>query len=241
MSQVKTAIVDPNTLTRNPWNTNIQSPENQDKLRESIKRFGMFRPLVVRELGEELQILGGEHRWELAIEMGIQVPIINVGPIEDKMAKEISIADNARYGTDDTLAFAELLKELGTSEELQIFLPYTETDFADLFSSTDISLEDLGIEENFDREEANEQPEEPIVREPKTHTIMRMRVSLQDAQRVTALVAKTQKLHDFTASDELTNTGDAIVHLLLGQDVVTAEVPPFNVDDINALLEEATS
>lgn len=227
-------FVDADELRPSTWNTNIVTPENEAKLEASIKRFGFFRPLVVREIGEELEIIGGEHRWEYAKKHGLKVPVMNLGPISDQEAKEISIADNSRYGIDDTLAFAELLKELGDTGTLQEFLPYTETDFADIFSSVDIALDDLDIEENFEKDEEDTSVE-PAAKAPKTHTIMRFKIPLRDAERITALIASTQKQHGLTDADELTNAGDALVQLLLDQSTDAEAITLEDLDGIEDL------
>ena len=111
MTYPKPMMLDPVDLEPNPWNTNIVTPENERKLEASIKRLGFFRPVIVREIAKSpnsetgYQILGGEHRAETAVRLGInQIPVINLGPIDDLQAKEIGIADNARYGVDDTIA-----------------------------------------------------------------------------------------------------------------------------------------
>ena len=98
--------VETSRLRPNPWNTNAVSPENEEKLRRSIERFGVFKPIICRELpGGTLEILGGEHRWQTAREMGLDtVPVVNLGAVSDERAKEIGLVDNGRYGEDDTLA-----------------------------------------------------------------------------------------------------------------------------------------
>lgn len=239
MSQAKFAVVDPTELVPNPWNTNVMTPENEAKLEASLDRFGFFRPVVVRDMPDGTkQIIGGEHRWEISKKKGIQVAIMNLGTITDKEAKEISVADNARYGVDDTLAFAEFLKEMDSAADLQTFLPYTETDFADIFSSSNIALDDLDIEENFDKD-AEKDEEVPAAKAPKTHTIMRYKVTLGDAERLTALIAQTQKHHGLTGSDDLTNAGDALVQLLLGAQLIPAgtagQGADFSLEDIDEL------
>ncbi|MBA8881706.1 ParB/RepB/Spo0J family partition protein [Phyllobacterium myrsinacearum] len=228
MSQPKTELLDPNTLQKNPWNTNITTPENDAKLEESIKKFGFIRPILVREVEEGLQILGGEHRWEIAKKLGIDVLILNLGALDDPTAKQVSILDNTRYGTDDTLAFAELLKELSGYDDLQ-YLPYSDADFEEIFSTTHIALDDLGIEENFDNdEEIDNTPPEP--KAPKTHTVMRFKVPILDAERITAKIAETRRDHDLNSADELTNAGDALVHLLVSRSA------PVDVSDMEEAL-----
>lgn len=219
MSQPKFLTAKPSELFANEWNSNIVSPENDRKLEESIRRNGLFKPIIVREVEQGgrtiFEILGGEHRWRAGINIGLtEVPIVNLGLIDDRRAKEISILDNARYGDDDALSLAEILKEIGTSEELQDFLPYAETDLSNLFSSNSIALDELDIDENFNSI-ADVDPEPKLERVPKTHTVMRFKVSIKDAERLTAAISKTQKEQGFTAEDDLTNAGDALIHLVM--------------------------
>lgn len=234
--------LDPGLLQPNPWNTNIVTPENETKLEESIKRLGFFRPVVVREIANSsfsetaYQILGGEHRAQVAAKIGKPtIPVVNLGPIDDLMAKEIGIADNSRYGMDDQTAFAELIKGMGNAEQLKDFLPYTEHDFADLFTTAEIDLDSLGLDENFEKEAENDsQADEPAQpKAPKTHTIIRYKVTNRDAEDITALIERTMKDNGFTSSDELTNAGDALVHLLLaGKHQVAAQAELDDLDDL---------
>lgn len=204
----------PSQLRKNSWNTNKVTPENERKIRASLKRNGVFKPIIVRETDEGVyEILGGQHRWEQAIELGLdKLPVFNLGRVDDKRAKEISLADNARYGTDDTIELAELLKTLDT-DELQVFLPYGESDINEIFSSN-IALEELELEEDIETKLETPDDLEPVVKPAKTHTIMRFKVPIADAERITALIATTQKEYGFTEADELTNVGDALVHIL---------------------------
>lgn len=219
MREIEFKYVPVGELRKNPWNTNKVSPDNEEKIRESLKRHSMFKPIIVRQVKgvPGYEIIGGEHRWEQAIELGLKtVPVANLGYIDEKQAKEIGVIDNARYGVDDALAFSELLRELGDVEDLQTFLPYGSADLDAIFNASSIALDDLEIDESFMREEEPEEEEvpEPVQKAPKTHTVMRFKVSLGDAERLTALIAKTQKDHGFTTADDLTNAGDALIHLL---------------------------
>lgn len=239
MSQPQLLNLDPERLTPNGWNTNIVSPDNEAKLEESIKRNGLFKPVVVREVNGTLEIIGGEHRWSVAKKLGLpEIPVVNLGPIDDKRAKEISVLDNARYGADDTLSFAELLKGLGDVGELQSFLPFADEDLTTIFSSTDIALDDLEIDGNFEAAAPDAVPEPPAAKAPKTHTQMRFKLPIRDAERLTALIARTMKAQGFTTEDELTNAGDALVHLLVGQFAPEAQTQTFQLDEIDAALAE---
>jgi len=213
-NKIKVEMLDPSTLAPNPWNTNIVSPENQQKLEESVKRFGMFKPIVVREVDGKLQIIGGEHRWDAARALGHpEVPVVNLGRISDKKAKEIGLVDNGRYGADDTLQLAQLLDGLGVqADELSSFMPYSESDFASIFSSVNISLDDLDLPDDV------ENPVTPAVKPPQTHQIMRFKVPVDDVGAITDMIEKTMKEQRFTDEDSLSNAGNALVHLLTQKD-----------------------
>lgn len=204
-------LLPPESLVPNPWNTNVVSPDNEAKLEESIKRFGMFKPVVVRELADgTLQIIGGEHRAGAAQRMGIKaIPVVNLGRIDDHRAKEIGLVDNGRYGADDTLQLAELLEGLGNADELASFMPYSETDLASIFSSVNIALDDLDLD---DAEETA--PSLPKEKPIQTHAVMRFKVPVDDQGWIADLVEKTMKQQKFTEEDSLTNAGDALVYLL---------------------------
>lgn len=216
----KFASVSPHDLRANPWNVNRVTPDNEARIEESLKRHGgFFKPIICRETPAGLEILGGQHRWEIAQRLGYQeVPVYNLGQISDDKAKEISLIDNARYGVDDTLALAELLKEIGSSDDIQAVLPYSDADLTAIFQSSNIDLDDLVLDEPAEKS-AEQAPEEKAAKAPKTHTIMRFKVSLSDAEKITALITQIQKDHGLTASDDLTNAGDALVHLIIGENV----------------------
>lgn len=204
---------DPTLLKNNPWNTNVVSPENELKLRASIERFGMFKPIVVRTLADgSLEILGGQHRNEIATSMGLSdVPIINLGQIDDERAKEIGLVDNGRFGEDDTLALAELLKGMASVDELSTFMPMSDAEFASITAAVSIDLDDLDLPE-----ESDATPTLPATKLAQTHQIMRFKVPVDDVAAVTEAVERTMKLQGFTESDSLTNAGDALVFLLKG-------------------------
>jgi ParB-like chromosome segregation protein Spo0J len=212
--------IDPKRLRANPWNVNIVTPDNEAKIAESLRQLGQFKPVIVRELYDaatktDYEILGGEHRWQIALREGTpEIDVYNVGVVSDEIAKKISIADNARYGADDTLALGKLLDEIGDANDLQAILPFSESDINAIFNSSNIALDELDLPEEFDKSD-DEKPEAPLEKAPKTHTIMRFKVPIGDAERITELIAKVQKHEGFSGSDELTNAGDALVHVLL--------------------------
>lgn len=200
----------PDSLRANPWNTNHVDPENEEKLTASLSRMGWIRPVICRELEDgALQILGGEHRVRAAGRLGWQVPVVNLGRISDQKAKEIGLLDNARYGSDDAIELAELIQELGNTEELTAFLPFTDADIAQIFASVDIALDDLDTDPLDD-----EEPKSSDKKPPKTHTMMRFKVPIEDAESVSEVLTRVMKAQGFTASDSLTNAGDALTYVV---------------------------
>lgn len=198
-------------LKPNPWNTNIVTPENETKIEQSLKRFGMFRPIIVRTLEDgSKQILGGEHRWGVAKKLGYKtIPVIDLGNISEKKAKEIGLVDNGRYGEDDTLALSELLKDLGEAEEFLSFLPYSGDELESIFATSSISLDDLDIPEDDGRTS-----DLPAIKGTQTHQIMRFKIPVEDSEFIQRLVELTMKNQGYTNDDQMTNAGNALVHLL---------------------------
>lgn len=227
MPKAKTASISigeahPGTLLPNPWNSNHLTAEAERQLEESLTRFGLFKPVIVREIEEAgeilLQIIGGEHRAAAADRKGMKsIPIVNLGRIDDATAKEIGLVDNARYGADDAAELSRMLKEMGEISELSTFMPFTDEDAASIFAAGSINLDELKLDDEYDlKDDKTPEIEEP--RAPKTartHTVMRFKVALADAERIAELLARVKKDNGYTASDDLTNAGDALVHALL--------------------------
>jgi hypothetical protein len=138
------------------------------------------------------------------------VPVLNLGAISDKQAKEISLVDNGRYGEDDTLQLAQLLEDIGSAEDLATFMPYTDSDFASIFASTNIALEDLDIED----EAGPAAPSAPAAKAVQTHQIMRFKVPVGDVATITEHIERCMKAQGFNDEDSLSNAGNALVHLL---------------------------
>jgi ParB-like chromosome segregation protein Spo0J len=201
---------DPRALQPNPWNTNAVSPDNEAKIDASIRRLGMFKPIIVRTLTDgSLQILGGAHRRDAAIRLGMdQVPVVNLGTVDDNRAKEIGIVDNGRYGEDDTLALAELLSSLGAPEDLAEFLPFSDADFNSIFASTTIALDELELPDDD-----GAPPAAPAAKPAQTHAVMRFKVPVGDDGMIADAIARVQKQQGFTDEDAMSNAGNALVHI----------------------------
>jgi len=208
--QVEQRSVSVDMLRPNSWNTNQMTPENEAKLDVSVDRFGVYKPIVVRPhpSGEGYEILGGQHRWESARRKGmLEVPIVNVGPVSDTVAKEIGLVDNGRYGEDDTLALSRLLKELG-AEDVGSFLPYTDSELENILAASSIDLDDL------DKLDQTEMPDLSGAGIGATHQVMRFKVPVEDVAWVTSAIERRQREKGFTTEDSMTNAGMAFVDLM---------------------------
>lgn len=213
--------VDPALLKPNPWNPNVVDPINQLKLEASIQKDGIKRPIVVRTLPNgDLEIIGGQHRTMAALALNMSlVPVINRGEISDAQAKKETLIDNFRYGSDDVFKFSELLQdpEIGSAEELLATMPIDEEELAGYFSHLTAENVDVEIDNILEDQEQGEAIDLGTATPARTHQIIRFRVSIEDAAKIGELIKKVRAEQGYTESDDMTNDGDALVHLLLSQ------------------------
>lgn len=201
--------VAPGALSPNPWNTNhITDPADEERLRHSLQELGTFKPILARELEDgSLQIIGGEHRWRAAQQLGHEtVPVLNLGHVDDVRAKKMGLVDNARYGHDDPAGLADLLRELGA--EMDLIMPLSDVDLAAISSSANEALDDL------DSIGRTELPSLEDVKPPPTVQVLRFKVPVEDVGWVSTLIEKAKKQGGYTQEDSLSNAGNALVHML---------------------------
>ncbi|WP_235428265.1 MULTISPECIES: ParB/RepB/Spo0J family partition protein [Xenorhabdus] len=223
-SKTKFLEVETGKLVPNGWNTNSVPLMNMDKLRESLTRLGLFKPIIVREVRDKYEILGGEHRWRAAVELGMPtVMIANLGEISDSTAKQISVIDNERYGEDDADSFTRLL------EEIQTDLSYS---FADLAPVDDIlkdvmptisteaafrELEALSTEmgantemDEFGSELLRERAERAEV---SSHQTMRFKVTTDAAEMIEAVIAAVIRDENIKTGNKMEDAGEALLFI----------------------------
>lgn len=208
----------PGELSPNPWNPNVVDSVQQEKIINSLREKGFFKPVLVREVeGSGLEIIGGEHRVVAAKELGIEVPIVNLGVIEDGEAKLVGQLDNAQYGQDDENLLSKLFQDgdMGDPDLLLSVLPMNES-YLEGFFSNDIgneSLEEMLNDLNSDEGEDNGLNLEQTPTTSNTQ-ILRFKVSNIDGDFVTELINKTRLAEGYKDEDALTNAGDALICLL---------------------------
>lgn len=211
-SEPKYLRVPPGDLKPNPWNSNVLSPDAEAKLEQSLLEFGVYKPVTCRELADgTLQILGGEHTRGAAIRLAIEdIPVINLGRLTDKVAKAIGLVDNGRYGEDDALKLASIIKDLAGMDVTK-FLPITDEDLASLFAvDTNIDLDDLDIS-GEDRPAAT--LPEIAARAAVTHQLFRFNVPVADAPAIEKLLNRVMKKAGYDKETSLNAAGLALVDL----------------------------
>lgn len=111
----------------------------REKLVRAIRTDGFIVPIIVRPetrpeklaQGVKWEIIDGEHRWHVADnELGMpEVPIVNLGPISDSQAKQITVKANTLRGEFDSVQLAtmldDLVKDVGKSAVVEA-LPFTQ-------------------------------------------------------------------------------------------------------------------
>lgn len=204
-------------LVSNPWNPNVVDPINMDKLRTSLSEDGLQKAILIRTLPDgSKQILDGQHRVAAAVSLGwAEVACIDLGEIPDETAKKHTLIGNARYGDDDPLLMANLLSDQSlTAENLLATLPFDEATLTSYFEHSRLDLDALA-------EELNDLPgtgaldlDVPQGKTARTHQILRFKVAVSDAVELADLITRTKHEQGFTASDDLTNAGDALIYLL---------------------------
>lgn len=213
-----TIKINPKDLQFSPWNVNTVSPENMEKLKKSVERNGIFRPIVVRELADGThEVIAGEHTTRVAIELGYgTIDAYNLGPISDLKAKEISIIDNQHFGVEDQFGMGKILQEIQAAGDVMAadFLPFSDQELTRIFRSTNINLETLDLgDEDIDSLIPEYNPEDSVARAPIDHQIMRFKVPLKDAEFVTRVIEGIIKRQGLKQSDSLASAGDALVWL----------------------------
>ena len=212
---MKVVEISVDELTPNAWNSNQVSATNMAKLKKSIEKHGIYKPIIVRELTNgKLEVIGGYHRLQASKELGYtKAPVVNMGKISVKRAKEISLIDNANFGKDDKAKLKDILIDIDMTE-LEKVMP-TTLDLKEIekeLHQNKIALDELENEVLLDDEEKAINLDD--VKE-KTHQIMRFKIEKKDFEKIKRMLDDTCKAEGFTEADALTNYGDAVTHLLL--------------------------
>ena len=152
-------------LEPNPWNPNRMTPEIRRKLKLDLERHGFVAPIVVRKLqGDRYQIINGEHRWQIAKELKYtSVPCVVLDKLDDRRARILTVNLNELGGDPVPSLLAKLLHDLEEQtplSELAAMLPYDEAQIRDTLELLKLPE---GLEEQIEREAAEEEAASPEV------------------------------------------------------------------------------
>lgn len=205
----ETLNLDPAILKRNPWNSNFLTPDREEALDRSVKRLKVFKPLLARYVDGEYQIIGGQHRSESCVRLGLAtVPVFVHYDMDEETARAIGIVDNERYGMDDETALAENLKHM--SKDL---IGVT------LFDETYVNhLEKLVPEDtNIDFDLGNDPeapPSEPTSSKAPQHVSLRVKLGHEQSDFVNGLISRVVAELDLDDDEKQEiNAGVALHHI----------------------------
>jgi ParB family chromosome partitioning protein len=91
------------------------SPETIRELSDSIREQGIVQPLIVREVGDHLELIAGERRWRAAQLLGLaEVPVI-VRTADDRAVLELALIENLQRenlnAIEEALGYAQLVEQ----------------------------------------------------------------------------------------------------------------------------------
>ncbi|PVV82979.1 ParB/RepB/Spo0J family partition protein [Dehalogenimonas alkenigignens] len=99
-------------LTAAPWNPNHLDEAGFERLKNSLSRYALVQPLVVRPIQGLYEVLSGNQRLRVLTDLSIDpVPCVVV-ELDDAEAKLLAQALNGLHGTDDLALKGALLKEI---------------------------------------------------------------------------------------------------------------------------------
>lgn len=127
-----------------PWNPNQMDEAMMERLRESISRYGLVEPLVVRPLdGELFEVLSGNQRLRVLAGMDLEAVPCVVVELDDTKAMLLAQALNGLRGEDDLALKGALLKEILESvpeSEVLSLLPETTESLKSLSMISEMDL-----------------------------------------------------------------------------------------------------
>lgn len=140
--QSKLKVVKLGDVRPNSWNPKEKDHENIKKIEQNIKRIGFNEPIRVRE-NDGFEIIDGEQRWTAARNLGLEeVVIYNEGKLTDEEARAATLWWQVQVPFDDI----KLAYEVAALADLDVEVPYSESEIADFKELADFSFDDYNSE-----------------------------------------------------------------------------------------------
>jgi len=95
--------------------------ESLQELADSIREQGIVQPLIVREQGEQLELIAGERRWRAAQLLGLtEVPVL-VREADDRAVLEMALIENLQRENlnpiEEAQGYAQLVSQFQLTQE----------------------------------------------------------------------------------------------------------------------------
>jgi len=96
-------------------------PEALVELAESIARYGLIQPLLVRPMGDGYQLVAGERRWRASKMCGmVEVPVI-IKELDDAQTAEIALVENLQREDlnpiEEAMGYRSLMDDYGLTQD----------------------------------------------------------------------------------------------------------------------------
>lgn len=130
-------IVAISLLVPNSWNPNEETDFMQEKLSNSLERFGQVAEVLVRRLPSgDFEIIDGEHRWRQMAKAGATEILVNVlEDVTDDEAKMLTMVANELHGNRNPVRLAKILRDLEKEsdwKEILALMPYNSIELTNL-------------------------------------------------------------------------------------------------------------
>ncbi len=105
-----------------PWQPRTEfRDEHIQELADSIAQKGIMQPLIVRRVGEKMELIAGERRWRAAQKCGLKEAPIIVRSATDQDVLELALIENIQREDlnpiEEARAFSRLAKDFGMKQE----------------------------------------------------------------------------------------------------------------------------
>lgn len=126
----------------NAYNPNEMDDRVFNELAADVLQDGdVDQPIVVRRVGDDYEIIDGEHRWRAAKVSGQQDILIVEKQVTDDQAKVMTVRRNVLRGSHNRVKFTELVKSLSshgkTVEEVRKAMALGEREFARAYAAVE--------------------------------------------------------------------------------------------------------
>ena len=109
-------------IVPSPWQPRTEfRDEHIQELADSIAQKGIMQPLIVRKVGEKLELIAGERRWRAAQRVGLKDAPIIIRTASDQDVLELALIENIQREDlnpiEEARAFLRLAKDFNLKQE----------------------------------------------------------------------------------------------------------------------------